>query len=71
VWPINDRDRIAGEYLKIKNDSIDLEAWKENMLNRFVQAGREKNIIVEHLMAVEKYALFLEKYAFLFACDPN
>jgi hypothetical protein len=66
VERIRDWDTIVRSYLQIKDDPSHLAAWKDEMMERFVQSKEDKNVIVEHLIAAERYSLFLERYSFLY-----
>jgi hypothetical protein len=71
---ISDWDTIVGSYLQIKDDATRLAAWKDEMLRRFGQGRNNKNVVLEHLIAAERYSLFLERYSFLyqnFGKDPR
>ncbi len=63
---IRDWDAIAKDYLEIKSDATRLAVWKEEMTEKYVQSGYDKNEILEHLIAAERYSLFLERYSFLY-----
>lgn len=66
VERIRDWDTIVSSYLEIKDDPSRLAAWKDEMMERFMQRGYKKNLILEHLIAAERYSLFLERYSFLY-----
>ena len=66
VERIRDWDTIVKSFLEIKNDPSRIEAWKDEMTRNFRQSGYDKNVVVEHLIAAERYSLFLERYAFLY-----
>jgi hypothetical protein len=63
---IRDWDTIVSSYLQIKDDPSRLAAWKDERTDKFKQRGYDKNVIVEHLIAAERYSLFLERYSFLY-----
>ncbi len=66
VERIRDWDIIVRSYLQIKDDPSRLAAWKDEMLEKFMQSGYDRNVILEHLIAAERYSLFLERYSFLY-----
>lgn len=66
VERIRDWDAIVSSYLQIKDDPSRLDAWKDEMKRNFVKSKEDKNVIIEHLIAAERYALFLERYSFLY-----
>lgn len=66
VERIRDWDTIVSGYLKIKDDPSRLAAWKDETTEKFMQSGYDRNVIVEHLIAAERYVLFLERYSFLY-----
>ncbi|HEX8474350.1 MAG TPA: hypothetical protein VF666_09985 [Pyrinomonadaceae bacterium] len=63
---IRDWDTIVARYLKIRHDARRVRAWKREMLKTFRQKGYEKNIVLEHLIAAERFANFLAKYSYLY-----
>lgn len=66
VERIRDWDTIVSSYLQIKDDPARLATWKDEMTEKFMQRGYDKNVVVEHLITTERYSLFLERYSFLF-----
>ncbi len=66
VERIRDWDTVVRSYLQIKDDPSRLAAWKDEMTGKFTQRGYKKNLILEHLIAAERYSLFLERYSFLY-----
>jgi hypothetical protein len=66
VERIRDWDTIVSNYLQIKDDPSRLAAWKDEMTEKFVKSEDDKNVIIEHLIAAERYYLFLERYSFLY-----
>jgi hypothetical protein len=66
VERIRDWDTIVRSYLQIKDDPLRLAVWKDEMPGKFKQSGYNKNVILEHLIAAERYSLFLERYSFLY-----
>lgn len=66
VERIRDWDAIVSGYLKIKDDPTRLAAWKDEMTENFLHSGYDRNVIIEHLIAVERYSKFLERYSFLY-----
>ena len=66
VERIRDWDTIVRSYLQIKDDPSRLATWKDEMTEKFMQSGYRKNLILEHLIAAERYAMFLERYSFLY-----
>jgi hypothetical protein len=63
---IRDWDTIVRSYLQIKDDPSRLDAWKDEMTEIFVKSEDYKNVIIEHLIAAERYSPFLERYSFLY-----
>ncbi|MGA9998480.1 MAG: hypothetical protein WBP93_23905, partial [Pyrinomonadaceae bacterium] len=66
VERIRDWDIIVRSYLQIKDDPPRLAIWKDEMLDKFMQNGHDKNVILEQLIAAERYSMFLERYSFLY-----
>lgn len=66
VERIRDWDTIVRSYLQIKDNPLRLDAWKDEMMEKFKQSGYNKNVVLEHLIAAERYSLFLERYSFLY-----
>ncbi|MGB9180571.1 MAG: hypothetical protein WCB68_15160 [Pyrinomonadaceae bacterium] len=66
VERIRDWDTIVRSYLQIKDDPPRLAIWKDEMLDKFTQNGHDKNVVLEQLIAAERYSMFLERYSFLY-----
>jgi hypothetical protein len=63
---IHDWDTIVRSYLQTSEDPSRLAAWKDEMTEKFSNYGDDKNEIIEHLIAAERFSLFLERYSFLY-----
>lgn len=66
VERIRDWDIIVRSYLENKGDPSRVELWKEDTMKTFIQRGYDKNVVLEHLIAAERYEKFLERYSFLY-----
>ncbi|HEV2827549.1 MAG TPA: hypothetical protein VGW76_08065 [Pyrinomonadaceae bacterium] len=66
VERIRDWDIIVRGYFENRGDPSRVEVWKEEMMKTFIPRGYDKNVVLEHVIAAERYEKFLERYAFLY-----
>lgn len=66
VERIRDWDAIVRSYLRVKAQPGKLEAWKRRVMRKYTRDGSHKNVVLEHIIAAERYSKFLERYSFLY-----
>jgi hypothetical protein len=66
VERLHDWDEIVVRYLNVRNDSSAVDVWREET-TRLLQAKRyPENLLHEHMVGVQRYANFLEKYSYVY-----
>ena len=66
VERLHDWDEIVVRYLNVRNDSSAVDVWREET-TRLLQARRyPEQLLREHMIGVQRYANFLEKYSYIY-----
>jgi hypothetical protein len=67
VKRIRDWDQIVVRYLSVRNDSSRVDLWKEETTLYLQEEKYDDGLIRQHLLCIERYSNFLQKYSFLFS----
>ncbi|HYP52148.1 MAG TPA: hypothetical protein VEQ42_01330, partial [Pyrinomonadaceae bacterium] len=68
---MRDWDAVVRGYLDRRHDAERLAGWKEQTLAALTPKGYDRNVLVEHFVAAERFAAFFEKYSFLYSGELN
>jgi hypothetical protein len=67
VERIRDWDQIVARYLSVRNDPSKVDLWKDETTLFLQEKKYDDGLIRQHLLCIERYPNFLQKYSFLFS----
>jgi len=67
VERIRDWDQIVVRYLSVRNDPSKVDLWRAETTRLLQEKSYDGGLIRQHLLCIERYSNFLQKYSFLYS----